>query len=1036
MWAAWVMPGSWTEVDRGLGRLRDLPRSAQGGRIVGAHPPPGPISCPPLCPAGFNLIKRFDLLKISSIKKIQSSRGPAVLRLGTVPLVQPTQQVFPRGLPPAFTMVFTLLLKKNSTGEHWYLFQVTDRQGYPQLSLSVHGPEKSLEFQARAPRTAFISAVFAGKAVASLFDGRWHKVVVAVQGHAVSVHLDCSSISSKPLGPRRALAPEGNTFLGLDAVRGTPVRFDLQQAQIYCDAELARQEGCCEISASGCQTEAPKTRRQAELMQSSNLIEMVPQPEGRVFTRCFCLEEPLGSVSSGSATSAPPLAPSLAPSPHPGPPGDLGPKGDKVGDRDRVGAVTWWPGVSTGASPALGLPGGHLPAPQPLSHHSTGQGEPCEACPTVPEGMLGAAGIPGPRGEPGAPGRDGISGLRCHLCCGFLVQGIPGQKGDPAGGNRGLAVSAPRATRARFLEGDAGSPGDPGTPGMAGVPGLLGEPGIRGPTGPKGDKGDACQPGPAVPGDLSDVFGIPGKPGDKGDQGPPGIGQPGRPVSVPSPWSQRPGVQGAQARSQQAGRGHRPQGLCPAPAARWAQPRRGCRKPPLLGGPGSPCQPPVPLGVPVALLGLTETPHVAAGGPWQAQSTVFLQGSSLSCPSHPTPHIPSALFIHATAICTLSVLCLYPHVSSSLPQIPSMPQITSILTCHLCQISHPCLISHLCPMSHPCSKSHPCPISHPYSKSHPCPKSPPLPSPYPILVPCPIQRPKSHPYPKSQPCALSCPYPMSHPCPMSHLVTSLPQGVKGERGYGPPGMDGLPGPVGPAVGAHPEGCLGLWGGCEVLPPPHPISPQGPRGERGFQGSAGEKGDQVSGVALGYGSALISPQGFQGQPGFPGPPGPPGFPGKVGPAGPPGPVAEKGSEGMRGPTGMPGPPGPPGPPGIQGPAGLEGLDGKDGKPGLRVRLWSSPGFGGGQPPQDTPNPFLFLPRVTLVPPGEPGCATRATRVSHSCRALPELSLSCPQGDAGSPGERGYPGEKGRAGMPGGPGKSGSMGLPCFGDIPAP
>lgn len=33
-------------------------------------------------------------------------------------------------------------------------------------------------------------------------------------------------------------------------------------------------------------------------MQSSNLIEMTPQPEGRVFTRCFCLEEPLGAVSS------------------------------------------------------------------------------------------------------------------------------------------------------------------------------------------------------------------------------------------------------------------------------------------------------------------------------------------------------------------------------------------------------------------------------------------------------------------------------------------------------------------------------------------------------------------------------------------------------------------------------------------------------------------------------------------------------------------------------------------------------------------
>ncbi|EOA93264.1 Collagen alpha-1(XVI) chain, partial [Anas platyrhynchos] len=41
---------------------------------------------------GFNLIKRFDLLKISSIKKVRGLRGPAVLRLGAVPLVQPTRK--------------------------------------------------------------------------------------------------------------------------------------------------------------------------------------------------------------------------------------------------------------------------------------------------------------------------------------------------------------------------------------------------------------------------------------------------------------------------------------------------------------------------------------------------------------------------------------------------------------------------------------------------------------------------------------------------------------------------------------------------------------------------------------------------------------------------------------------------------------------------------------------------------------------------------------------------------------------------------
>lgn len=77
-----------------------------------------------------------------------------------------------------------------------------------------------------------------------------------------------------------------------------------------------------------CLTEAPKTRRQAELMQSSNLIEISPQPEGRVYTRCFCLEEPLGAVSnsiplaalrdpSGTPPAAWPISPSAQDAPSP-----------------------------------------------------------------------------------------------------------------------------------------------------------------------------------------------------------------------------------------------------------------------------------------------------------------------------------------------------------------------------------------------------------------------------------------------------------------------------------------------------------------------------------------------------------------------------------------------------------------------------------------------------------------------------------------------------------------------------------------------
>lgn len=43
---------------------------------------------------GFNLIKRFGLLKTSSVKKIRNPKGPMILRLGNTSLVHPTKWVF------------------------------------------------------------------------------------------------------------------------------------------------------------------------------------------------------------------------------------------------------------------------------------------------------------------------------------------------------------------------------------------------------------------------------------------------------------------------------------------------------------------------------------------------------------------------------------------------------------------------------------------------------------------------------------------------------------------------------------------------------------------------------------------------------------------------------------------------------------------------------------------------------------------------------------------------------------------------------
>lgn len=53
----------------------------------------------------------------------------------------PSSQVFPRGLPEEFTLVFTLALKKAALRDTVYLLQISDQQGYPQVSsLSPHPP--------------------------------------------------------------------------------------------------------------------------------------------------------------------------------------------------------------------------------------------------------------------------------------------------------------------------------------------------------------------------------------------------------------------------------------------------------------------------------------------------------------------------------------------------------------------------------------------------------------------------------------------------------------------------------------------------------------------------------------------------------------------------------------------------------------------------------------------------------------------------------------------------------------------------------
>ncbi|MEQ2194464.1 hypothetical protein XENOCAPTIV_029784, partial [Xenoophorus captivus] len=226
---------------------------------------------------GFNLVRRFSLLKDTDVRKIRNPRGPVILRLGKAALLRPSDQVFPHGLPDEFTLIFTLALKKAALRDTIYLFQISDQRGYPELSVDFSAADGTLSLRARGvePEAELMTCVFNGEGVEALTDLRWHKLALSVQRDAASLHVDCSSIETKPLEKRGILQTDGHTLLGVRASDARSVQMDIQQVMLYCDPSLAIQETCCEIPGARCPSDAAKSRRAAENDLDENLFRQV-----------------------------------------------------------------------------------------------------------------------------------------------------------------------------------------------------------------------------------------------------------------------------------------------------------------------------------------------------------------------------------------------------------------------------------------------------------------------------------------------------------------------------------------------------------------------------------------------------------------------------------------------------------------------------------------------------------------------------------------------------------------------------------------
>ncbi|XP_053686924.1 collagen alpha-1(IX) chain-like [Sabethes cyaneus] len=545
----------------------------------------------------FDLIREFHLDQFeSSGRHVYSIEGTknfqTAYRLeNEANLTMRSIDAFPRGLPHQFSLECTYRTEAEPVSL-WHLIEVTNEHHESQLTVTMNPGRQTLEIGLPSIEGELQVVEYHHS---SLFDQRWHKIMLGVTNDFLNLWVDCQPVKDVDGNLNAPLEPRGrfdtnNGFVSISRYAETSLMepesplIDLQWMVMNCDPTRPARGTCDELP----------------LYEVAHLTNRLPDgPEPKADCNAVCPPGYNGTDGAPGAPGSPGLngekgEPGInGRRGPPGPRGLEGPAGVSIrGEKGESGAVgaKGEPGAAAAAGAAVVGPPG-LPGPQgmpgigikgdrgeqgldglPGQKGESIHGPPGLRGPPGPPG-IGQRGEKGERGDTGFPGRDGIS-----------LPGVPGAKGEK--GEPGVAVSS---VAVRGEKGETGARGPTGIQGLPGAPGPVGPPGPPGPVsgdglyatgnlgvsvpGPRGAPGSPGLPGPPGPpgqpgssgGEMSTgsgryfenfmsyghrgpvgYTGLPGERGAGGDRGPEGIvGLPGAPGQDGAPGLQGlPGVTG------------------------------------------------------------------------------------------------------------------------------------------------------------------------------------------------------------------------------------------------------------------------------------------------------------------------------------------------------------------------------------------------------------------------------------------------------------------------------------------------------------
>ncbi|XP_070500480.1 collagen alpha-1(IX) chain-like [Chironomus tepperi] len=433
------------------------------------------------------------------------------------------QEAFPLGTPFQFSFECTYRQRQQQANS-WHMFHLTNQYQESQLTVTMNPDRQTLALSLPASDGELQTVEFRHS---SLFDDRWHKIMLGVTDNRAKLWVDCKPVQSVSGQIESPLRQRGqydinNGYLSIAQIVDnhrnyeTAPPIDLQWLAMTCDPDRALRQSCDEIpgyDSAGAEPEYVEG-------PSPNTCQICPQgPQGFNGTQGERGERGEKGVRGYDGRDGINGLPGLK-----GEKGERGIQGipGTPGTPGTGGTVVR--GGQKGEKGETGLRGPPGP-PGEVVHSGVGGG--IQYLVGGVRGPQGEPGTAGPRGAPGEPGMNGSPGRSVtddeirDICYNVLreqlvdltanlqgPQGAPGQQGRPG-------KPGPPGPEGR--QGEKGGRGYQGVPGMPGLPGVKGHQGHQGDRGERGEKGDKGEDGE----------GRPGPQGPQGPPGPPGIGEQG-----------------------------------------------------------------------------------------------------------------------------------------------------------------------------------------------------------------------------------------------------------------------------------------------------------------------------------------------------------------------------------------------------------------------------------------------------------------------------------------------------------------------------